>query len=205
MEHYFDRFELKKQWVLYSIIAINVILWVLLQFPSKPGAETYTLSDQILFEGAKINSQIQIGEWWRLLTAGFLHKDALHIFSNMYSLYMLWQLGQRFLDHYKIAAIYLVSIVGGSLISFLFSPSYSIGASGGVFGLFGLAVILAIKLKHNSLLTNLGQVLLINVVIGLIGSSYIDNWAHLGGFVTGTVLSLLATLAITRDTSQRYY
>ena len=199
MEHYSSTssgINIQKYWVLYSIIVINVIIWVLLQFPSATNSQNPTIGDVIFFEGAKINSQIQLGEWWRFLTAGFLHIDALHIFSNMYSLYALWILGQRVLKQFTVMTIYLVSIIGGGLLSFLFSTSISIGASGGVFGLFGLAVLIAFKYNQREMLSNLGQVLLINVVIGIIGSKYIDNWAHFGGFITGLILSFLVTLAI---------
>jgi rhomboid protease GluP len=182
--------------ILYGIIAINVVIWLLLQFPSAAGTEGYTISDRIFFEGAKINSQIRLGEVWRLLTAGFLHQEVFHIFSNMYSLYVLWQLLMKFVKPLPLLGVYLGAIIGGTTASYFLSSSISIGASGGVFGLLGLALVVAYRLNQWNMMKSLAQVVMINAVIGILGSRFIDNWAHLGGFVSGIALGWIATLAI---------
>lgn len=167
--------------LLYIIIGINVLLWAVLQTG---------LGSIVAHYGMKINTAITAGEWWRVLTAGFLHYDALHIFSNMYSLYYLWLFLDKHIAEWRILAIYLISIIAGGIGSYWFSVSNSLGASGGVFGLFGAAIVLGFMLKKPSLIQNLLQVIMVNLFIGLVGSSFIDNWAHIGGLVGGIITSM---------------
>jgi rhomboid protease GluP len=146
--------------------------------------------------GAKVNSLVVEGDWWRLLTATLLHGGLLHIGFNGYALYMIGMDLEGFFGRLRFAAIYLVSALGGSVASFAFSPFYAVGvgASGAIFGLIGA---LAVYFGFNrSLFGRLGQaqfwniivVIVLNLVIGFSGFFPIDNSAHIGGLLTGAAI-----------------
>jgi rhomboid protease GluP len=176
--------------VVTGLIVINLIIFVLpyiINFKGDYGSSTANL----LALGWKDNSLIKDGEWYRLITSGFLHGDILHIFFNMYS---LWSIGtiifnpvSSILTPLQFIILYFASLVGGSLASFFFNASPSVGASGAIFGLVGMLVVYSILNGDTQLLTSLGLNILLLAVIGFT-SSNLDNWGHLGGFVTGAVV-----------------
>jgi membrane associated rhomboid family serine protease len=146
---------------------------------------------------------IAAGEIWRLWTVTLLHDPgpmapfSLHLILNMYALYVAGPIVERLYGSTMMAVFYLVCAAGGSLGSFAFGDArFAIGASGAVFGLFGILLV-ATRTHHPALdrasrnfIGQLGGLLLINVLIGLAASSYIDNAAHAGGFVTGALLGV---------------
>lgn len=128
------------------------------------------------------------GEWYRLLTAAFLHGGILHIAFNMYILWLIGQQLERVLGHSRFLALYVLSAVGGSVASYLFSPFHtvSVGASGAVFGLMGALVVTGRRLR-----ADVSQVVVligINTVIGFVIPG-IDWRAHMGGLLVGSVLA----------------
>ena len=128
------------------------------------------------------------GEVWRLITAGFLHGSFLHLLFNMYVLWLLGSELEEILGHLKFTSLYLVSLIGGSTASYWFSDpcSFSVGASGAVFGLMGAFLVVGSKLRQD-----VGQVavlIAINIGIGFVVPS-VDWRAHLGGLVTGAALA----------------
>lgn len=164
------------------IIGINVIAFVLPYFG-------IASSEEILIWGAKDNSDILDGQYYRLFTSMFLHANLLHIFFNMYSLYIFGPIVLSFLRESRFMLVYFLSGLGGTLASFVFLDQDSIGASGAIFGLIGALVSIAMITKNQAMLKQLWYLIAINAVFGLVGSSYIDNFAHLGGFIVGLVLT----------------
>lgn len=149
--------------------------------------------DIVLYYGAKINANLAAGEAWRLVTPVFLHANLLHIGVNMYSLWALGPAVERFFGHARFLAVYLLSGIGGVLLSLVLSPDPSVGASGAIFGLLGaLATFLYL---HRATFGQLGAmqlrqlvfVALINLAMGL--TPGIDNWGHVGGLIAGAALS----------------
>jgi membrane associated rhomboid family serine protease len=157
-------------------------------------------------DGGKIYDILQLdkqavarGEIWRLWTVTLLHdpSNLLHLLFNMYALYLSGPIVERLYGSVQMAIFYLVCAAGGSLSSFAFgSDAPSIGASGAIFGLFGVLLI-ATRTHHPALdrtsrnfIGQLGTILVINVVFGIIASGYIDNFAHAGGFITGALLGI---------------
>ena len=99
--------------------------------------------------------------------------------------------------------IYLFSAIGGSLLSYIFSPSsLSIGASGAIFGLFGAMVVFVLKYNDRipkKVLNNLFGVIILNLLIGF-NLQGIDNFAHIGGLLVGALVAFLFLMQKTRNT-----
>ena len=128
------------------------------------------------------------GQWWLLITSGFLHGSIIHLLCNVYILWVIGSQLENIVGKIKFITIYFVSLLGGSLASYLFSPfgSYSIGASGAIFGLMG--AMLVVGRKHNLDISQITTLVVINVVIGF-ALSGIDWRAHLGGLAAGALIT----------------
>jgi membrane associated rhomboid family serine protease len=137
-------------------------------------------------------------EYYRLLTAAFLHGSLLHIGFNML---VLWTLGptlERILGHLRFVVLYLLAALGGSVASYLFSNPLtpSVGASGAIFGLMGALVVAGRRLGFD--ITQVLVLIGINVLIGFVPGGNIDWRAHLGGLVTGAVVAAVMVHAPVR-------
>ena len=143
------------------------------------------------------------GEWWRLITAGFLHGSIIHLLFNVYILWVLGSQLENIVGKAKFILIYFGSLLGGSLASYLFSPSgsYSIGASGAIFGLMG--AMLVVGRKRNLDISQITTLVVINVVIGFVLSG-IDWRAHLGGLAAGALITwVLINATLLKGKNQR--
>ncbi|HEX3429098.1 MAG TPA: rhomboid family intramembrane serine protease [Candidatus Limnocylindrales bacterium] len=159
---------------------------------------------QQIFTALELDKRaVAAGELWRLWTVTLLHDPgpipplSLHLAFNMYALYLSGPIVERLYGAWLTTAFYLACALGGSLASFAFGGAQlGIGASGAIFGLFGILLI-ATRTHHPALdrnsrnfITQLGGILVLNIIIGLAASSYVDNFAHLGGFITGALLGI---------------
>lgn len=138
------------------------------------------------------------GEWWRLLTAAFLHGSVLHIAFNMYVLFALGPTLERILGHGRYLTLYVLAAFGGGVASYVFSDvrTVSVGASGAIFGLMGALVVAGRRLRYD--VTQVLVLLGINVVIGFF-SAGVDWRAHLGGLVTGAVVAAIMVYPTRRN------
>ena len=174
------------------LIAINLLVFLISAWISKNifNIDIYTL----IIIGAKVNSLIDKGQVWRLITCAFLHGGLIHIFFNMYALKILGPEIEYVYGKIKYLVIYLLSAIAASIFSYIFGPqSVSVGASGAIFGLFGAMLIFGIKHRKQmgkAYMMNILQVIFVNVIIG-ISSSNIDNAAHFGGLIVGALIALL--------------
>ncbi|WP_019547662.1 rhomboid family intramembrane serine protease [Streptomyces sulphureus] len=128
------------------------------------------------------------GQWYRLLTAAFLHQEFVHIAMNMLGLWFLGPPLEAALGRLRFVGLYLVSALGGSALAFLLSSpnQASLGASGAIFGLFGATAVLMRRLRYDM------RPVLILLAINLVFTFTWGNisWqAHIGGLVTGAVLA----------------
>jgi membrane associated rhomboid family serine protease len=126
------------------------------------------------------------GEWWRLVTGGFLHANLLHIGFNMFALWILGAQLEAALGRVRFGVVYAVSLLAGSLGVMLLSPDTpTVGASGAIFGLFGVA--LAAQRSHGIDIwqSGLGGILVINLAFTFMFSSEISVGGHLGGLAGG--------------------
>ena len=135
------------------------------------------------------------GAVWQLLSSAFTHVDIWHIGVNMLAVWFLGPQLEAVLGRARFVALYLLSALAGSLVVVAFSApaAMTVGASGAVFGLLGglLVVVLKVRADPRQLLLWLG----INVVITVVGASFISWQAHLGGFVGGVLVTAVLVLA----------
>jgi membrane associated rhomboid family serine protease len=131
------------------------------------------------------------GEYYRLLTAAFLHGGVLHLVLNMYALFLFGPVLERGLGRVRFTALYLLSAVGGTAVSYaLGSPGQpSLGASGAVFGLMGAFLVVGRRLGTDPRAVLV--LLAVNFAFGFLYGGRIDWRAHLGGLVTGVLVALV--------------
>jgi membrane associated rhomboid family serine protease len=143
---------------------------------------------------------VQHGQLYRLVSVTLVHGGFLHLFLNLYALYIVGPIVESIWGKRLFVLFYLLTAIGGSTGSFLFSNAASVGASGAIFGLVG--VILAGTRAHHPMLDRraravvpqLGMFVLINLVFGFVsqaGGLNIDNAAHIGGLLTGLWLGFV--------------
>ena len=186
-----------KPFITYTLLGINLIYFLLMVYAGLhlfPNPMTGSTDQRVLIDfGAKVNTLIQAGEVWRLLASTFIHIGIIHLAFNLYALWALGPLTEESLGHRRFFMIYILSGLGGSIASFLFSPALSAGASGAIFGLLGALLYFSYKrpaLWKSGLGMNLVIVILVNFGFGLVQPG-IDNFAHLGGLITGTITCAL--------------
>jgi membrane associated rhomboid family serine protease len=126
-------------------------------------------------------------EWYRLLTAGFLHYGILHLAFNMYMLYLLGQMLEPTLGRVKFLLLYLASLMGGSLGVLVLDDGLAAGASGAVFGLLGAAFVGQWLHGANPLSTSIGSVLMLNLFITFAWRNQISVGGHIGGLLAGAI------------------
>lgn len=146
--------------------------------------------------GDKDAFAIRIGlQWWRLITAGFLHGNIWHIAMNSYALWMVGPAIETVFGTSRYVVIYFVATIAGFGASLYFSPYPSVGASAAISGLVGALLGLAIR-ERNSIIgqqkNRIIQVSLLTLLPGFIIPLPIDNWAHIGGFAGGFVVAYIS-------------
>ncbi len=176
----------------YMLIAINVIAYLFSAYFSK---NIVDMNMETLIEMGALVGQytVEYKEWWRLLTAMFLHGGMTHILMNMFSLYLIGRGLEVYFQKKAYLSIYFFSGVIGGLASLYMHPlSVGVGASGAIFGVFGalagffLAHRDKIAQQSKQFIKDFGIVLGLNLVLGFSIES-IDVSAHIGGLVIGMI------------------
>ncbi len=145
--------------------------------------------------GAKDAGAIMAGQWWRLITAGFLHGGILHILMNSWVLFDLGTQVEEVYGTSRYLVLYLVSTVTGFLASSYWSNSLSIGASAGIFGLIGAMIALGVRDRssYGAAVRSLYlRWAMYGLLMGLLPFFGIDNAAHIGGIVGGFIVGYIA-------------
>ena len=185
------------------ILTLNLALFIASAIVSmRVGGEAWNLSSPVLVMfGAKYGPAIfQYGQWWRLITAGFLHGGVLHILMNSWVLFDLIAEVEQFYGTARLIVVYIVSTVTGFFLSTIWGfGTVSIGASAACFGLIG--VMLALGLRRSD---PVGQMIrsyykrwaIYGIVFSFIsfGGFRTDIAAHLGGLAGGFVMGLVMGL-----------
>jgi rhomboid protease GluP len=196
-------FELKAKTPVftYALITINIIVAALYYLYSTKSGISY---EQLLYDyGAKVNSKILTGEYFRFITPIFLHAGVTHLVLNCYSLYAVGVSVEKIFGRFKFLFIYMIAGILGNVASFMFSPNWGIGASGAIFGLMG--ALLYFGLERPALFKrffgyNILVIIIINLTYGF-STTGIDNFAHIGGLLGG----FLATGIIVNSGRSRWY
>jgi membrane associated rhomboid family serine protease len=126
------------------------------------------------------------GEWWRLFTSGFLHYGPIHLAVNMFSLWIIGRDMEVLLGKARYLALYVISLLGGSLLVYLFGNvnGPTAGASGAIYGLLGGVLVAVLRLKLNPVPAI--ATLVLNLII-TVSVPNISLFGHLGGLITGAV------------------
>jgi len=176
--------------VTWTLIGLNVVIYLITVAQgtgiNSPGGKL--LLDWVLFGPAVAN-----GDWWRLITAAFLHGGVLHLGLNMLALVWLGAPVERYMGHLRYLGLYIVSGLAGSAGALIVTPTeLTLGASGAVFGIMGALLVIEYQETGNIA----GQAFTL-IVINLLFSFTVSG-ISIGGHIGGLVGGILATLAMTR-------
>jgi membrane associated rhomboid family serine protease len=184
------------------IIDLNLIIFLIMVF-SGLGFISFKAED-LLTWGANYKPVTTNGEWWRLFTSTFLHGGLMHIVTNMYGLLFVGLFLEPKLGKTKYAVIYFTTGILASISSlYLHEATVSIGASGAIFGLYGVFLALLLtkvfpKGFSKAFLTSTLIFIVYNLLMGFAGEG-IDNAAHIGGLVSGFIIGLILSPQLKRD------
>jgi rhomboid protease GluP len=202
----------------YLLLGINIAVYLIMV---RSGVDPWTPTpDDLIRFGANFPEAVLAGhQWWRVVTAMFVHVGAIHLLTNMWCLWNLGVIGEPLLGFLGTCSVYLLTGAAGNLLSLAFSGRGQVGAgaSGAVFGIAGILIVLFSNKRlaeprpgfHGIPLADLHAIRRsvisfagLNLLIGLgstvrplmqgihLGDLHIDNMAHLGGFVSGMALGL---------------
>ena len=140
---------------------------------------------------------VENGEWWRLVTSAFLHAGWLHLAFNMYALWLFGPIIEQMYGHLEFAVIYLLCAAGGGVLTIIAAPdSSAVGASGAIFGLFGLGFVvsrrrqLLLGPQARAILSQVGMLLVINLILTF-AIPFISWTGHVGGLAVGVLIGIV--------------
>ena len=191
-------FSKKTPYITYIIMGICFIMFLITGMGNDTG---------VLIEyGANLDVLVKNGEYYRLLTSMFLHSGLLHLFFNMYALYIIGPQVESFFGKTKYLIIYLLSGISGSLLSVAFNVNtVSVGASGAIFGLFGALLYFGYNYRGylgNVIKSQIIPIIVINLLFGFLVSG-VDNAAHIGGLIGGFLTAMVLGVPEHNDKSSR--
>jgi rhomboid protease GluP len=179
--------------VVPALAAVNVAVFVVV---AAQGAGWMATSAKALIDaGANFGPLTTSGQWWRLVSGMFLHGGLIHLVVNMYALIDTGRVGEQFFGRGRFLLLYMASGIAGSIASVWWNPYVtSVGASGAIFGVYGAMLAFMLD-SRNAALTKIIQkhrapmvvFVLYNLIAGAMNAG-VDNAAHLGGLIAGTLL-----------------
>lgn len=193
-------------YVTYGIIGINVLVFILM---AVNGAGIFEANGLVHIKWGSDYAPLTLsGDWWRIITSIFLHFGIIHLLMNMYSLYSIAIYLEPMLGKLKYTAAYLCTGVFGSIASLWWhtEPVNSAGASGAIFGMYGLFLaLLTTKLipqkVRQGLLQSIGIFVVYNLIYGVKGG--VDNAAHIGGLLSGFLIGYIYVFGVKKEKAQQ--
>lgn len=195
-----DIFKTKKPVVTSILIGLNILIYVLMMLLNN----YLSMLDRFALYGPFVIKNFQ---FYRLITSAFLHVNMFHLIFNCYALYVIGSQMESFLGKTKYLIVYLFSAFAGSLLSIVLNINgVSIGASGAIFGLLGsmlyfgyhYRVFLGTVIKNQII-----PLIAINLLIGFMFSSRINNFAHIGGLIGGALITMALGVKYKSTTSEK--
>ncbi len=183
----------------YILIALNIVVYV---YTSFVGGNFLSTDYSVLLRYGQVNDLvINSGFYYQLFTSMFIHADLAHIVGNMLFLFIFGLRGEEMFSLPEYLSIYFLGGLTGNLLSLLLLPSttISVGASGAIFAMFGAAIIYARRSFRQSVI---GALIYAFFLLFLSSGIGVNNFAHLGGLVTGLVIGYI--LATRREPEVRY-
>lgn len=192
--------------VTYTIIGINVLVFMIMGLQ---GAGFFEANGLVhLRWGSNYGTLTASGDWWRLFTAIFLHFGIIHLALNMYALFSIAAYLEPMLGKLRYITAYLCCGILASLASLCWhtEPVNSAGASGAVFGMYGVFLALLTtnlipKQVRRPLLLSIVIFVIYNIANGIKGG--IDGAAHIGGLVSGAIIGYLFAFSIKKERKQQ--
>ena len=178
----------------YALIAINVAAFVA-ELAGGTNLGTFNAGGAVFTHGALNGPAVADGDWWRIVTAAFLHAGVVHIAFNMFALFILGTMLEPGIGTPRFLGVYFVSLLAGSFGALLLSPNeFTVGASGAIFGLMSAAFIIARHRGLEQLASQIGFFVIINLIFTF-GVAQISVGGHLGGLIGGALAALLITFS----------
>lgn len=179
-------FSPKKPVITYALIVLNIMVYLFMVLYDIDGNYFYALANNYEF--------VQSGQIYRLITSMFLHSDIIHIACNMYALYILGPIVERYYGKTKFLFIYMLSGILGSVFSaaFMSADTISMGASGAIFGLLGSIAYFTYYYRatlQGLLRSQILPVIILNLALGFMIPG-IDISGHIGGLLGGILISM---------------
>lgn len=173
--------------VVSALVLIHAVVFLLTSLPGQ-------LGDTVMSTMLGVNFLISAGEWWRLVTPVFAHADLWHVLFNTFSLVLFAPALERLLGHIQFIVVYLLTGIIANLVTWLIQPPMymSVGASGAIFGLFGMYAAILLIFKERAPM-ELRQVILPLLVISVIMTFFTANvniTAHFAGLGAGMLIGL---------------
>lgn len=181
-------FNIKPPYVTYILMSISIFVFLFTYLLYFLGFDSLALLDLGVLHGPSV----KLGQYYRLITPVFIHIGIIHLFFNMYALFIIGTQLESFYGRFKYLIIYFYSAITGSLLSMTFSPDgVSAGASGAIFGLLGALLYFGYHYRvylGNVMKTQIIPIIILNLLIGFTLPN-IDQAAHIGGLVGGFIIS----------------
>jgi membrane associated rhomboid family serine protease len=177
----------------YALIVINVVVFLTEQGQFSPFGTG--IHGKVIEEGVLDRYDVSVNhQYWRLISAGFLHENLIHIGFNMYLLYVLGMMLEPAIGTVRFAAIYFTALLAGSFGALLATAAPSLGASGAVFGLMGAAAVELRSRGMSVMQSGIGGLIIINLVFSF-SLANISVGAHVGGLIGGALAALAVRTA----------
>jgi rhomboid protease GluP len=193
-------------YVTYSIIAINVLLFIIMAIN---GAGLFVPEGTVhIGWGSNFSALTLSGDWWRLFTNIFIHFGIIHLLMNMYCLYSISIYLEPMLGKIKFITAYVCTGILASVVSLWWHKTgvNSAGASGAIFGMYGVFLAMLIsklvpEAIRQQLLKSIGIFIFYNLVYGM--KSGVDNAAHIGGLLSGFMIGYCLVPVIKKEREQQ--
>jgi membrane associated rhomboid family serine protease len=173
----------------YALIGLNVIVFLAEMLGG--GAGSLNGGGSLIQDAGVRGPEVAAGDWWRVVTGGFLHAGFLHLLLNMYVLYVAGSILEPGIGTPRFLGIYFVSLIAGSLGALLLDPNtVTVGASGAIFGLMAGVIVVARGRGMEQIASQFGLFVVLNLVLTF-SIPGISIGGHIGGLVGGALAAML--------------